>query len=84
MAFQPGSILSGAVRGLLSVGGWARLIDWARDRDGRALMLRLSYSGRAAAWHLVITDEGGARRFDGTGPTLETVCIEAVAALGVH
>lgn len=77
--------LAGAVRGLLSVGGWARLIDWARDADGRALNLRLSYSKqRVACWHLTITDSTGIERYNGTAATLEAVCIEAVAALGVH
>jgi hypothetical protein len=81
----PENLLSGAVRGLLSVGGWARLIDWARDTDGRKLNLSLSYTkARVACWHMTITDSMGHVRYDGTGPTLEVVCIEAVAALGVH
>lgn len=73
-------LFGGILRGALSAGSWAHLTTWIKNSDARRGNLCLTYSEGEANWTLTLSEEG-IRVFEQSGPTLESVVIQAVAAV---
>lgn len=76
--------MPGIVRGGLSVGGWAYLMSWRRSEPGRRIGIDVATDDTSeTVWTLTLRDCDGIR-YQGTGPVLEPLTLQAVNALGKH
>jgi hypothetical protein len=73
-------LFGGILRGALSAGSWAHLTTWVKQTGTRRANLSLSYINGEANWTLTLK-ENDSITFEQSGPTLESVVIQAVAAV---
>jgi hypothetical protein len=73
-------LFGGILRGALSAGSWAHLTTGVKQTDTRRANLSLSYINGEANWTLTLK-ENDSITFEQSGPTLESVVIQAVAAV---
>jgi len=74
-------VFGGGLRGLLSAGSWAHLMRWCKQADNRHIEASLTYINEEASWRLALR-EGTNDIFRGEASSLESLTLQAVAALG--
>jgi len=73
-------VFGGILRGALSAGSWAHLTSWVKQTNNRKANLNLSYTNGEPNWVLTLK-ENDVTTFEQSGPTLESVVLQAVAAV---
>lgn len=73
-------VFGGFLRGALSAGSWAHLTTWVKQTNMRRANLSLTYTNGEANWTLTLK-ENDQTTFEQSGPTLESVILQAVASV---
>lgn len=72
--------VTGAVRGLLTSGAWARILFWARQEEGRVVRISVRYTNSAPLWIISLYKRSGELVIEATGKTAELAVLKAVRA----
>lgn len=72
--------VTGAVRGLLTSGAWARILFWARQEEGRVVRMSVRYMYGQSLWVICLHEKDDSLVIEATGKTAELAVLKAVRA----
>lgn len=72
--------VTGAIRGLLTSGAWARILFWTRKEEGRVTKISVRYMHGVPLWVIAMHEKDGSLVTETTGKTAELAVLEAVRA----
>lgn len=80
MATKGQEFVTGAIRGLLTSGSWARILFWTRKDEGRVTRISVRYMHGVPLWVITLHETDGTLVTEATGKTAELAVLQAVRA----